>query len=68
MESELIEARIKEAEGQIGVWSEQAQYAVEKVAEWRGALQALRRLKADSEKQEGSAPGERVYTVDEVGA
>lgn len=65
MDNALIEERIKEAEAQIGVWSEQAQYAVEKVAEWRGALQALRRLKVDGEKKQEAAP---VYTVDEVGA
>lgn len=65
MDHELIEARIKEAEAQIGVWSEQAQYAMEKVAEWRGALQALRRLKADSD---GEKKGADVFIVDEVGA
>lgn len=62
---ELIETKVKEAEQQIGFWSNQVRFAEESLAEWRGALQALRRLKADGEKKQEVAP---VYTVDEVGA
>lgn len=63
---ELIEERIKEAEGQLGIWVEQAQYAGEKVAEWRGALAALRGLRQGG-KGAGGQGREAVDGVDGVG-